>query len=264
MPNKKKAPPKTVAFDASSSSLSAVLPLVPQNGKVRVKRRTHFNEIGKPVATRSESLSQADYVEWQIGYDVLAKNKAATSLSKFEFRNEKKQRKHPYELSELLFYSYKLGFVSDREIVSLFQFIEKLRKDCLFANRADMLPVRTAVTTTEINCIRFFKTEIRSPLLVRKFGSYQVYAEIITKELQKGVGIQPMLYVCIPLANLSYRSPMFGRIADKGEKCQWPFHETEGHLAVELFKIFGMLSARHRHDTLEILKTMFPFVEKAK
>ena len=57
---------------------------------------------------------------------------------------------------------------------------------------------------------------------------------------------------------------MFGRIADKGEKCQWNIGKTEGRLAVDLFKMFGMLSERHRHDTLEILKTLFPFVEESK
>ncbi len=255
-------PSKTVFFDDSSHSLRAVLPITAQTGKVRVKRRSQFTEYGLPVATRSTMMSQSDYIEWQIGYDLLAvaENTSATSLSDRTFTNSKErpETKYPYELSELIFHARRFGWIDDNALGALVAAVNAVPDGSLLDVHSDMAVLRSHPSEVKVNGMSFWKMEVRYPLLVHKFGEYEIHAEIVNREKQRGVGLQPMLYVCIPLANLDFDVSPFGRLAEKQEMCRWTVGPAEAPLLLELFRIFGMLSARHRHDTLAILRTLFP------
>ena len=87
---------------SNREGLKVVLPLTQPTGKIRVKRRNAFNEYGQPVATRQLPLSQCDYVEWQIGYDLEVDKAIGTSLESIRFINNAGKEKCPYELSELI------------------------------------------------------------------------------------------------------------------------------------------------------------------
>ena len=92
----------------SKNPLSISLPLTAPTGKIRVKQRDTFSEYGQPVAVKTTKMQNSNYVEWQIGYDLLAneENKNYTSL-KNTFTNYKKELKYAYELSEIVYYSLK-------------------------------------------------------------------------------------------------------------------------------------------------------------
>ena len=260
-----KAPTRTVFFDNEARLLRAELPLTSPTGKIRVKRRSHFEQYGEPVAACSEHLLQSDYVEWQIGYDLLATpdNAPATTLSDRTFENAKNppETKFPYELSELLFHARRFGWFGEDAVRSLATFVAAVPDDKLLDVHPDMAVLRSNSVQTTINGMYFWKMEVRYPLLVHRFGDYEIYAEVINREKQRGVGLQPMLYVCIPLANLEFDASPFGRTARPKEKCRWPVGPAEAPLLLELFRIFGMLSARHRHDTLAILHALFPHLK---
>ena len=261
MAKRKTAPAKVVFSAAEKPRLLVELPVTSPTGKVRVKRRSHFHEYGEPVATRSKRFSVSDYIEWQIGYDILAKDgkRKSIGLSGNEFKNSKGKTKFPYELSELLYWSRQIGFVSDADIIAVAESIAKLRPNDLFDVRSDMLPSRTNPVATSINGLSFYRTEARYPIVFHRFGDYDIYAEITNREKQKAVGLQPMLYVCIPLTNLEFDNPPpFGRCSNKNEICRWVFGPDEGRLVLELFRIFGMLSSSHRFDSLVILNALFP------
>lgn len=253
---------RSVFFDDGARSLRAVLPITAQTGKVRVKRRSQFTEYGLPVATRSTTMSQSDYIEWQIGYDLLAvsENASATSLSDRTFRNSKDrpETKYPYELSELVFHAHRFGWIDDNALRALVAAVDAVPDGSLLDVHSDMAVLRSHPSDVTLNGMSFWKMEVRYPLLVHKFGEYEIHAEIVNREKQRGVGLQPMLYVCIPLANLDFDVSPFGRLARKQETCRWIVGSAEAPLLLELFRIFGMLSARHRHDTLAILQTLFP------
>ena len=72
----------------SDAELKVVLPLTKPTGKIRIKERSFFGDYGLPVAGRTQSLGLTNYVEWQIGYDLLANasNKSKTSLSDLTFK----------------------------------------------------------------------------------------------------------------------------------------------------------------------------------
>ena len=240
------------------NNLSVVLPMTQPTGKIRIKSRSFFGEYGNPVAVRQEILGQSCYAEWQIGYDLLAKNNAEkTSLTEKTFLNYKGETKYAYELSELVFYSYKSGLLSDYDLKETYNFIQSIPDKSLIDTVDDMRISRTNPIETTINGIDFYEMKISYPLIVRKFGKYDIYTEIVNKEKQKGVGVQPMLYVCIPITELEFSKSPLGRCLDSKKCAKWNIGADEAKLSLELFKLFGMLSKKHRFDVSAIMRMLF-------
>lgn len=75
-----------------------------------------------------------------------------------------------------------------------------------------------------------------------------ICTEIIVREKQRAVGIQPMLFLCLPILCLKFGNQPIGRILEQKEKATWNIGVVEVGLAVELFRMFGMLSQRHRSE----------------
>lgn len=89
------------------------------SGKIRIKNRLILNEYGAPVATKRDGFLQSNYVEWQIGYDVVkndVKKMAETSLSETEFIGANGKTKALYELSEYVWYFF--GGMSSLKVTS--------------------------------------------------------------------------------------------------------------------------------------------------
>ncbi len=135
----------TVVF--SKSSLKVRLPMTQPTGKVRIKRRSFFSDYGIPVASRSEALDLNCYIEWQIGYDLLAstENSRKTTLSHLTFSNYKKDLKFAYELSEIVYYSFKLGLINKQDLLETYNEIKSVRDDDLIDVIDEMRIFRTVV-----------------------------------------------------------------------------------------------------------------------
>lgn len=243
----------------NDSELKVVLPLTQPTGKVRIKERSFFGEYGNPVAVRQTPLGLNNYVEWQIGYDLEAtsENLEKTSLRDLLFENYKGVRKCAYELSEVLFYSYKRGLITNEEIRAVYEKIHKIPDASTFERMEEMCICRTNPIQTTVNEMEFFKMTVKYPMLVHKFGKYDIYAEVVIKEKQRAVGTQAMLYVCLPISTLRLAKNALGRILDAKETGDWVIGKEEADLALELFRIFGMLSPKHRYDVLAIFSTIF-------
>jgi len=52
------------------------------------------------------------------------------------------------------------------------------------------------------NGIEYLWTQVKYPVLVHKFGEYEILTELIIREKQRAVGVQPMLYFCFPVTEL--------------------------------------------------------------
>lgn len=245
----------------AGESVCAHLSIASPTGKVRVKDRNVFYEYGKPISTRSETIPGTAYIEWQIGYDLKDEpgNLNKTTLIDKGIINNKGKRKLPYELSEILFYAYKLNLIKPEDIFAVKNSIqgfkqEELLENCLQIWRSDPKP-------REIANINFEFMELKYPLLVHKFGEYEVVTEILVKEKQKAVGIQPMLYVCVPMKyvhSISRSGEVVGRMAEAKEMVSWEIGSTEAKFALEVMKLFGLLSVAHQKDVLAILEKLFP------
>lgn len=242
--------------------LSYSLQLTQAKDKIRVKERSVFSEYGIPVSTRKNPISSKCYVEWQIGYDATLKDindgiKSTTLIDdKFKFVGANNRPKLPYELSEILYYSFRNGFIDADEIKTCYDRI--LAVNTSIETREDMQITRTNPIIVNVEDFEFYKMQVTHPLLVHRFGKYEIYAEILINEKQFAVGSQPMLYVCLPIDLLSFETPVIGRSLEVKETAKWVINKEEAKLALELFKVFALLSDNHKQDISEILKVLFP------
>lgn len=244
----------------NDKNISVILPMTKPTGKIRLKRRNSFYEYGEPFAARQNPISLTTYVEWQIGYDLLKneENASKTSLHNLIFKNYQGKTKYAYELSEIIYYAHQNGMLSDNDISSLKHQIQNIPDSELLEN---IKITRSNSMETKIGGLNFYKMEVSYPLVVHKFGSYDIYAEIINREKQRAVGVQPMLYLCIPITSVIFENNVVGRTLEPKECSVWKINRDEAKLSLELFRIFGMLSAKHRFDTLAILDMLFPNIK---
>ncbi len=232
------------------------LPLTATSGKVRVKQRARLNDYGRPVAVRKEPFLQSHYIEWQIGYDVVAADKeklALTRLPEKRFVGANGKEKALYELSEYVFFLHQWKFISKKKLLELKAFLEKLPDKNLFEEHSAFSIKRTNFVEKELNGVKFFSVRVEYPLVIHKFGRYEVVAEIITREKQHAVGVQPMLYLCFPITKLAAETPLLGRTARAKETAKFIISAKNSGIFFEMFKLFGMLSKNHRQDVLPLI-----------
>ena len=111
------------------------------SGKIRIKNRSIVNEYGTPVAVRRDGFTLSNYVEWQIGYDVVKKEiekLAESSLPDTEFIGANKKVKALYELSEYVWYFYKWGIVSRKELEDIVNYLNSISVNNLIDNNFEL------------------------------------------------------------------------------------------------------------------------------
>src|SRR3990167_11564558 len=110
--------------------ISVPILLTAVSGKIRVKNRSIVNEYGTPVAVRRDGFALSNYVEWQIGYDVVKKEVeklAESSLPETEFTGANGKTKALYELSEYICYFYKWAIVSREDLESVIAYLNSIQ-----------------------------------------------------------------------------------------------------------------------------------------
>lgn len=237
------------------------IPLTTQSGKIRVKIRNSFYEYGLPTPTRQIPFSQKHYIEWQISYDVDKGDKeklALSTLQQTHFVGSNGKDKALYELSEYLYYFVKWGIISKIEITNLCAFLQNLKDKDFLDSREDLQIFRSHPKQRQILDMEFYVSEVKYPLLVYKFGNFDILVEIIIKEKQRAIGVQPMLYVCFPITQLESRNNMalLGSVAEAKECGILVLDSKYKAFLLECFKIFGILSKNHNLDMLEILRVI--------
>lgn len=149
-------------------TIEVPIPLTTTSGKIRVKTRSHINEYGLPHASKQNIFTQANYVEWQIGYDVVIDDEeklALTTLPNHQFNAYNTKTKALYELSEYLFYFAKWGLVSSQDLQKLSSNLKQLPDSELIENNANCQIKRTHPKEITINNVVFNESKIEYPLL---------------------------------------------------------------------------------------------------
>ena len=93
-------------------------------------------------------------------------------------------------------------------------------------------------------------------MLTYHLEDVNIWVEIISKEKQRAMGIQPMLYVCIPIGNLQPKpgyQGFFNRLAYQNECACLTLDFRYKEFLLETLKIFGTLSANHNRDVRSIV-----------
>jgi len=229
------------------------------SGKIRVKNRSILNEYGTPVATRRDGFVLSNYVEWQIGYDVVKKEVeklAESSLPDTEFIGANGKIKALYELSEYIWYFFKWGVISRKDLGNVINYLNSIQNNDLIDNNSELQIDRSHPVARNINGFDFEYTQVKYPLLIHKFNGYEIVTEIKITEKQYAVGTQPMLYLCFPITELKAETNLIGRTAKTREIAHFEITKNNIKVFLEMLKMFGTLSVNHKHDILQIINTI--------
>lgn len=223
------------------------LPLTSVAGKIRIKQRSTFNDYGLPVAPTKININVKHYVEWQIGYDMVAgKNDG-------NFIGANGKDKKLYELSDIIFQFFKHNIILKENLFGIKNFLEnnkELIEDKMKINR-------TNFTQKQVAGINFLESYVSYPLLVYQFNNNEFLSEIIIKEKQRAIGVQGMLYFYFPvylLKNINGERNFLNRCIESKEKGYLEISRNNINIFLEMLKIFGILSNNHRYDVLQIIE----------
>lgn len=242
--------------------IAVELPLTMHGGNVRVKFRDTPYQYGEPHYTRQNPFRAGNYVEWQIKSDTEVGNKAAT-LPDVRFKGDDGENKTLFELSEIFCHFVLRGFINPDETKTLVKKLSALKPRDFLDNHPDCQRNESAPGEQEINETRFMRYELKYPKLARRFSDDDngVIAEIIIREQDRGLHVQPMLYLCIPV-HLLDPPDLTGRCAEQNETARFVFGKESRGMVLELMKIFGMLSESHNKDAVKILRAIAKYAAK--
>ena len=248
-----------ILIKESEHKIEVPILLTAVSGKIRIKNRSIVNEYGTPVAVRRDGFALSNYVEWQIGYDVVKKETdklAESSLPETEFVGANGKTKALYELSEYIWYFHKWAIVSKEELESVINYLNSIPDNDLIDNNSELQIDRSHPIAKNINGFGFEYTQVKYPLLIYKFNGYEIVTEIKITEKQYAVGTQPMLYLCFPITELKSNTSLIGRCAEVKEIAHFEISESNIKMFLEMLKMFGILSKNHKHDILQIINTI--------
>ena len=248
-----------ILIKESEHKIEVPILLTAVSGKIRIKNRSIINEYGAPVAVRRDGFALSNYVEWQIGYDVVKKETdklSESSLPETEFVGANGKNKALYELSEYIWYFHKWSIVSKEELESVINYLNSISDNDLIDNNSELQIDRSHPIAKNINGFGFEYTQVKYPLLIYKFNGYEIVTEIKITEKQYAVGTQPMLYLCFPITELKSKTNLIGRRAEVKEVAHSEISESNIKVFLEMLKMFGILSKNHKHDILQIINTI--------
>lgn len=236
-------------FRVLDDSVDIFVPLTSQ-GKFRCKVRDDFQKYGSGIAPKTTKIPRNAYIEWQIGYDCkLDDNKKITTLKHLVFTGAKGIKKNPYELSEILYNLCKLKLISKNEIDLLIDYINKMH-DFL----KDIFEIQSeAQKKVKINDEEFFKSVITLPTFNKTNSSCGITSEITIQKQQYATGIQPMLYINIPVSEFENGNNIIGNTSLVEKYGVLKINKSKTDVIKNIFMCFGMCSTAHHHDVLEIL-----------
>jgi hypothetical protein len=243
-------------INEKEQNISVQIPLTISKSKIRIKKRNFLNEYGYPSAARQEAFSQKHYVEWQIGYDVYTEDREKlleTSLKDKVFTGYNGKKKALYELSEYIYYFRVWDIIRKQDLESIRDFLLSIDKNLFLDVNPNYSIERTHPVEKNLFGIDFELTQVKYPLLIHKFKTFEIITEIKITERQYAVGIQPMLYLCFPITELYSQTPLLNRTAAIREKADFIINKGNFCIFMEMLKIFGILSKSHNYDVLAII-----------
>jgi len=248
-----------ILIKADKQVIEIPILLTAVSGKIRIKNRSILNEYGTPVAVKRDGFSLSNYVEWQIGYDVVKKEVeklAESSLPETEFIGANGKTKALYELSEYIWYFYRWNVITRKELGGVVAYLNSTQEQNLIDYNPELQIDRSHPVGKNINGFDFEYTQVKYPLLIYKFNGYEIVTEIKITEKQYAVGTQPMLYLCFPITELKTENNLIGRCAGVKEIAHFEISKSNIRVFLEVLKMFGVLSKNHKHDILQIIKTI--------
>ena len=236
---------KQVLVFNNAGSVRVRLPLTDVTGKVRVKEMSP-DGFGIPVAPSKAVLGEKHYLEWQIGYDIPNTNSpSVVPQIKFTRNGE---TKYGHELAKIIFESVRLGLLSTNDLIREVEALKKIQPSEFEESRTVQVEV-----STNADAGGFQSAVQRLPQFTKTtpHGSVQIQL----KQKQRAVGYQAMVYVCLPMnqvsdmtGNLRKTSP-----AKSKETVCYEFNRNNTAFLLDIIHAFGIASQQHNEDIRQIL-----------
>jgi hypothetical protein len=237
-----------------ADSIEVSLPLTSQ-GKFRCKKRSCCQDFGDGFPPSTEEITPDAYLEWQIGYDtIIGKDEKETKLNTdvFVFRGANNKLKHPYELSEILYYMCKKGIITKAELENIQKKISLITD---FLQDKYTIDVKKEAPVC-LNGIDFLSSSTKLPTFIMQDKTSKLMIEIMIQKQQYATGTQPMLYLIVPVDAFDNANDIIGYTAKKTPRGIVSFSESNKNIIFDLLICFGMCSASHKHDIQEIIKVI--------
>ena len=241
---------QSMKIEQAKKGVSVRLPLMTR-GKFRCKNRVHCQDFGKSFPSRKEKMEKDSYLEWQIGYDVVEKDKAKTSLKakKYRFIGANGKKKFPYELSEILYYMRVNGIISKKELSKVRSGIESI--NCFLQDQYKIKPKKKDSLKKE--GVEFLHSFIQLPTFIYVDKATKLQIEIMIQKQQYATGVQPMVYLCVPMTAFENSDDIIGYTSSETPEGTLFFDARFKKLIFNLLICFGMCSVNHKKDILEII-----------
>lgn len=240
-------------YSIENNKLLVYIP-IKNAGKFRWKNRETPDDYGEGFSTADIPYSANSYVEWQIGYDVMIKDVESkpTTLSDLIFIGANGKEKHPYELSEILFGMLEAKVINKQDLLNLIDGI----KNCKTSLQDEYSIKTEKLGECVIDGIPLDKQQISLPTFVKKTKENGPVIEVSIQKQQYASGVQPMLYLSIPITSLENGNKYIGKTNKSFSNPYGVFviDNNNKDVILDTFKLFGICSSKHKHDVNEILK----------
>ena len=173
-------------------------------------------------------------------------------MDEFSFVGANKKQKHPYELSEIVYYMCKNGIISKKEIIDIYNEIENISE---FLQDKYSIEVKKGDSVT-LNNITFMSSSTKLPTFIKKAEGCNIFVEIMIQKQQYATGVQPMLYLIVPMQSFDNSNRIIEHTSAETPEGYLTFNNSLKNVVFDLLICFGMCSSSHNHDVKEILKVI--------
>jgi len=241
-----------IVFRVEKDKLILDLP-TKNKGKFRWKTRADNALYGEGFPTTTTEFTESAYVEWQIGYDSeVGHEKKTTILEDLIFVGANGKRKNPYELSEILHLLIQSNIIRKEDLVKLTNEIEK--RDYSFDESFQIENSKSVIFPIE--GFLFHKHDTVLPTFSYYDNPRGLSIEISIQKQQYASGVQPMVYLSIPIQNFENCNRILGKTSKNINSASLIVDKTNASVFLNLFVFFGMCSWKHKHDVLSILRLL--------
>jgi len=241
---------KQIRIEAVDGTIQVRLPLTDVTGKVRPKEQTADGE-GEPIAPTKTRMAEKHYLEWQISYD--SRDPAAPNVVKEVSFTRRGETKYGVELTKMLVEALRIGLISTNDLFRERDRLAKLADVTLEEREGIKVEKEPAKQDGKPLPDGFQRWTQKVPRFVRETDSG--FIQIQLKPRQRAVGVQAMVYVCLPLdkARTMDGSPRAPGPARTKETVLFVFDRTNTGFLLDVVRAFGMASKQHNEDMTAIL-----------
>ena len=227
--------------------LAIPLPITTPTGKIRVKIRKTNKCYGLSFASKQEVFTKNNYIEWQISYDT---ENQGDSKYKYNFIR-KGETKYTRELSDYLASSLENKIINKKEFNELISFTQKVKEKDEFIENKFAIERQENENVSIMNMdFNLFKENY--PLLIfLKRKDYTIEIKIDRK--QKAVGVQAMVFLCIPINQIENYENLLNRTAKTKEIVKLIVKRDFNNFIIDTVKVFAVASKQHNEDMQKIL-----------